>query len=970
MFSALNGLEEDINDGDECDVNANMDETCDFMAHKDPAIHCLLESVADGKCFYTSFIYAHNRYIMRRPLWTELSMHSSFVGSHQWAILGDFNVSLEVDESSSGSSKVTLAMREFKDCIEGIRMTDINRSGFQFTWNQRPNARTGILKNIDRVMVNDAFLNDFSNAFALLEPYRISDHYTIHKGWMVEVQGCHMFRVVNKLKGLKKPIRKLTWKRGNLHKRVIELRDKLDAAQRNLDMNPNSVDIREAEAECLRNYNEALIEEEITNRTHIQSIEDNDGVRIDGVGVTDFFVKHYEAFLGTSQLANELDAQVFENKIYLRQQKSPGPDGFNAEFFKTSWNIVGEDVTKAVIDFFKNGKLLKQINHTIITLIRKVQSPSKVTDYRPISCCNVLDKCISKIITNRIKMSLYEVVGCNQSAFIPGRRISDNILLTQELMKDYHTNRGVVSCAFKVDIHKAYDTVDWGFLECALRCFGYPDTMVKWIMTCISSTSFSIAVNGDLHGYFKVMEVLSLLLQKRLKEGSIFRFHPKCEKLKIINLCFANDLFLFSHANVDSVRVIAESLNEFKLCSGLVSSMTKSTVFFANVSQWLKEVILAILPFEEGKLPVKYLGVPLVSSSLLYRDCRVLVDRVKSLMRGFLWCQGELSRGKAKVKWSTICLPKDEGGLGVKLLKEWNIALMVSHIWRLITNKHSLWVKWIHEYRIKGMSFWDAPCVAGASVGWRKLLAIRGIVRDRFIIQIGDGRMAFAWHDTWSDNGPLISFISNRDITRAGFSIQAKVHDICVDRMWTWLNEWVVKYPLLSNMSAPSFVDSPNKSRWRNYNGDLQDFYVGAVWESIRHHQGKVPWYNIVWFANCIPKHAFITWLLMGKKLKMQDKLQTWETRYHSGISSVCSLCSQVADSHSHLFFECSFASQIWNYSKSLSNVAMGGSQWQDVVACIGQMAAQKTSHLIVAKLLFGASVYFIWQERNRRLFF
>ncbi|XP_071688975.1 uncharacterized protein [Rutidosis leptorrhynchoides] len=614
-------------------------------------------------------------------------------------------------------------------------------------------------------------------------------------------------------------------------------------------------------------------------------------------------------------------------------------------------------------------------------------------------------------------MSLDEVVGCNQSAFIPGRRISDNILLTQELMKDYHTNRGVARCAFKVDIQKAYDTVDWGFLECALRCFGYPDTMVKWIMTCVSSTSFSIAVNGDLHGYFKgkrglrqgdpmspylftlVMEVLSLLLQKRLKEGSIFRFHPKCEKLKIINLCFGDDLFLFSHANVDYVRVIAESLNEFKLCSGLVPSMTKSTAFFANVSQQLKEVILAILPFEEGKLPVKYLGVPLVSSSLLYRDCRVLVDRdeyslsisvltsmplywqsvfiipdaiikeIEALMRGFLWCQGELSRGKAKVKWSTICLPKDEGGLGVKRLKEWNIALMVSHIWRLITNKHSLWVKWIHEYRLKGMSFWDAPCVAGASVGWRKLLAIRGIVRDRFIIQIGDGRMAFAWHDTYSDNGPLISFISNRDITRAGFSRQSKVHDICVDGMWTWPNEWVVKYPLLSNMSAPSLVDSPDKIRWRKYNGDLQDFYVGAVWESIRHRQGKVPWYNIVWFANCIPKHAFITWLLMGEKLKTQDKLQTWETRFHSGISSVCSLCSQVADSHSHLFFECSFASQIWNYSKSLSNVAMGGSQWQDVVACIGQMAAQKTSHLIVAKLLFGASVYFIWQERNRRLF-
>ncbi|XP_071739260.1 uncharacterized protein [Rutidosis leptorrhynchoides] len=357
----------------------------------------------------------------------------------------------------------------------------------------------------------------------------------------------------------------------------------------------------------------------------------------------------------------------------IGSEKSPGPDGFNAEFFKSSWIIVGDDVTKAVLDFFKNGKLLKKINHTVITLLPKVQTPSKITDYHPISCCNVIYKCISKVITNRIKLSLDEVVSCNWLAFIFGRRISDNILLTQELMKDYHTDKGVTRCAFKVDIQKAYDIVDWGFLENVLRGFGYPAIMVQWIM----------------------------------RSGSTY---------------------------ID---------------------------------------ILDVLPFEEGKLPVKYLGVPLVSSSLIYRDYRVLVDRVKckiqdwknnflsfagrvqlissvitsmqlywqsmfiipdaivkeieALMKGFLWCQGDMKRGKAKVKWSNVCLPKEEG-LGVKCLKDWNMALMVTHNWRLITNKHLLWVKWIHEYRLKGMSFWDVPSVAGASVGWRKLLVIRDTV--------------------------------------------------------------------------------------------------------------------------------------------------------------------------------------------------------------------------------------------------
>ena len=121
--------------------------------------------------------------------------------------------------------------------------------------------------------------------------------------------------------------------------------------------------------------------------------------------------------------------------------------------------MVGEDVCLAVKDFFTHSKLLKQVNHTILSLIPKVPNPEKITDFRPISCCNVIYKCISKIIANRIRGCLDNVVDLKQAAFIPGRKISDNILLTQEIMHNYHLHRGPPRCAFKVDIQKAYDTV-------------------------------------------------------------------------------------------------------------------------------------------------------------------------------------------------------------------------------------------------------------------------------------------------------------------------------------------------------------------------------------------------------------------------------------------------------------------------------------------------------------------------------
>nr|GEW04135.1 putative RNA-directed DNA polymerase, eukaryota, reverse transcriptase zinc-binding domain protein [Tanacetum cinerariifolium] len=129
-----------------------------------------------------------------------------------------------------------------------------------------------------------------------------------------------------------------------------------------------------------------------------------------------------------------------------------GPDGFTTAFFKKSWDVVGGDITYAIRDFFSNGKLLKELNHTIIALIPKVSTPARINDYRPISYCNILYKCISKIIVNRVKEGLGEIVSINQSAFVSGRRIFDNILLTQELMRNYHRRLGPPRCAFKVDI--------------------------------------------------------------------------------------------------------------------------------------------------------------------------------------------------------------------------------------------------------------------------------------------------------------------------------------------------------------------------------------------------------------------------------------------------------------------------------------------------------------------------------------
>ncbi|GJW46879.1 putative reverse transcriptase domain, reverse transcriptase zinc-binding domain protein [Tanacetum coccineum] len=149
--------------------------------------------------------------------------------------------------------------------------------------------------------------------------------------------------------------------------------------------------------------------------------------------------------------------------------------------------------------------------------------------------------------------------------------------------------------------------------------------MVAWIMECVTSTSFSICINGSLHGYFKgkrglrqgdpmspylftlIMEVLTLMLHRKVIDSEMFTFHRYCADLDLINLCFADDLLLFDHGDVDSAKVIMDALDEFKLASGLTPSLPKSTAYFCNVLNHVKIAILHVLPFEEGRLPVKYL---------------------------------------------------------------------------------------------------------------------------------------------------------------------------------------------------------------------------------------------------------------------------------------------------------------------------------------------------------------------------
>ncbi|XP_022019023.1 uncharacterized protein LOC110919054 [Helianthus annuus] len=464
--------------------------------------------------------------------------------------------------------------------------------------------------------------------------------------------------------------------------------------------------------------------------------------------------------------------------------------------------------------------------------------------------------------------------------------------------------------------------------------------MVAWIMACVTTVSYSVSVNGELRGYFSgkrglcqgdpmspylftlIMEVLSLMLQK-MALNPAFKFHSHCSKQKIINVSFADDLFVFVNGDTGSVKLVRNVLEKFTSVSGLVPSLPKSTVFFCNVPSQVKAEILSLLPFHEGELPVRYLGVPLISTKLSFRDCRVLVERmerkVDNWMSKLLSFAGRLQLLNSVLAamytyWASVFI------LPMRIVKDLEKRMRRPYVWKLI----------------------------------------------------GSGSQTNAWSDNWCSCSPIRNFITPRRIAQAGFNLQTTVAELVdANGNWRWPQAWYDLFPVLINVMAPSLVpDSVDRLGWREVGGKIVHFSSWEAWNNLRVRDNKVAWVNMVWYGQCIPRHSFHLWLVLKNKLKTQDRLAVWEAGSETNLRLMCCpLCNYGRDSRDHLFFQCSYAAKIWSIVKEKVDMVNVNDSWSSIMAWIELNASSKTLEHIVCKLVVAASTYFIWQERNNQLF-
>lgn len=276
--------------------------------------------------------------------------------------------------------------------------------------------------------------------------------------------------------------------------------------------------------------------------------------------------------------------EMSEAVMQMAPLKAPGPDGILAIFYQRHWETMGHDVMAAVqyFFFFDKGYIMREWNTTLICLIPKVDKLEEAGQFMPISLCNVIYKIISKMLVNHLKPIIQELVSPFQNAFIPDRLLSDNVLIAHEMVdKIWKGKRGkAFMAALKIDMFKAYDKVNWKFLEWLLDNMNFPPQCRHWIMQCVNTVTYSILVNGEptrsfrpacglRHGdplspflFILVMEAFSRMIvhaeRQNLFEGiKISRCSPS-----ISHLFLTDDSLLFFKASPQSCATIRNLIEE------------------------------------------------------------------------------------------------------------------------------------------------------------------------------------------------------------------------------------------------------------------------------------------------------------------------------------------------------------------------------------------------------------------------
>ncbi|KAI5349016.1 hypothetical protein L3X38_001903 [Prunus dulcis] len=367
--------------------------------------------------------------------------------------------------------------------------------------------------------------------------------------------------------------------------------------------------------------------------------------------------------------------EIKDAAFQMGATKAPGPDGFHGTFYHKYWGIIHNDIQGLTADFFTGQAIPKPLNSTQIVLIPKIPNPEAVSQFRPISLCNFSYKILSKILANRLKPHLPSIISPTQNAFVPDRQIQDNILVAHEVFHALKLKKSKkkFEMGVKLDMNKAYDRVEWDFLEKVMQKMGFNAGWIELVMSCVTTVNFIVVINGQWGGAFSpsrgiqqgdpispylflfISEVLSLLIKNACETDLLQGIKLNSGGPTLSHLLFADDTLIFLKATTQNCHNIYCLLQAFCAASGQQVSLTKSNVVFSsNTPSYVRASMCAILGMPDVTDAGKYLGLP-TSWGRAKKEALVYVkDRILRKVHG--WNQHCLSQAGREILIKSMAL--------------------------------------------------------------------------------------------------------------------------------------------------------------------------------------------------------------------------------------------------------------------------------------------------------------------------
>jgi hypothetical protein len=327
-----------------------------------------------------------------------------------------------------------------------------------------------------------------------------------------------------------------------------------------------------------------------------------------------------------------MQAEVDQAIQELPTGKAPCPDGFTTDFFHSYWKMLREEVWQLVEESCSSGKVLPALNATFLTLIPKEERVTNPKNFRPIALCNVIYKIISKFIALRLKPILPFIISKEQSGYVEGRKIMDSIILFHEIIHSLKST-STPGMILKLDLSKDFDKLSWQYMKELLLAFGFNKDWVSWIMNLISSTFFSILVNGvpsqpispsrgirqgdPLSPFLFVImaEGLGRYIMASIQNGSLQGLPLHGLQPTASHNQFVDDTLLMNTPTVQEAIKLSSILSDFSEASGTTFNMAKSKLFFFNTPVAIQQHLSQLLNTPICTMPSRYLGLPLSDST-------------------------------------------------------------------------------------------------------------------------------------------------------------------------------------------------------------------------------------------------------------------------------------------------------------------------------------------------------------------